>query len=268
MAKHPTSSRVHRGDDAPDDAFVSSIKRIVTWTRENQRGVTIGAAAILVLAGGAAWYITQQRSLERTAASRLTQVQQSVASGNAQLAIRDLQSFLDTFGSTSAGDQARLVLADLLVNQERPEEAIEALGSLPERLDDPFGLAAARLEAAALEALDRFEEAATAYATIAGNTRFAYQRREALADAARIELQHGDPAAAVDYYQRVLDTFDEQEAGRSYYRMWLAEARARAQTGQPAAQPADPPAAEQGAGESATAPAAEATGAATPDSAG
>lgn len=248
MAKHPTSSRVHRGEEAPDDAFVGTIKRVVTWTRENQRGVTIGAAAILVLAAGAVWYITQQRSLERTAASRLTQVQQSVASGNAQLAIRDLQSFLDTFGSTSAGDQARLVLADLLTNQDRPEEAIEALGSLPDRLDDPFGLAAARLEAAALEAVDRFDEAVAAYETIAQNARFAYQRREALADAARVELQHGDPAAAVGYYQRVLDTFDEQEAGSSYYRMWLAEAQAQA-AAQPVAQPADQPPREPGAPE-------------------
>lgn len=239
MAKHPTSSRVHRGDDAPDDAFVGTIKGIVTWTRDHQRQVTIGGAAVLVVAAGAVWYISQQRTLEAQAASRLTQVQQSVASGNVQLAIRDLQSFLDTFGSTSAGDQARLTLADILIAQDRPDEAIEALGNLPERLDDPFGLPAARLEAAALEALERYDEAATAYEALAQNARFTYQRREALADAARVELQHGDPATAADLFQRVVDTFEEQEPGRSYYLMWLAEAQGQARAAQPAS-PATP----------------------------
>lgn len=231
MAKHPTSSRAHRGDQAPDDAFVSAIKRTITWTRENQRLVTILAAVVLVVAAGAVWYISQQRSLEATAATRLSQVQQSVASGNTELAIRDLQSFVNTFGSTGPGDQARLILADLLIGQERGEEALAALGSLPDRLDDPFGLAAARLEASALEDMGRHDEAAAAYERLAENARFTYQRRQALADAARVQMQHGDPAAAADLYQRAIDTFEDQEAGQSYYRMWLAEARAQVRAG-------------------------------------
>lgn len=243
MTKHPSSSRVHRDDDVPDDAFVSTIKRIINWGKENTRQVTIGTAVIVVIAAVATWMIFQQRSLEATAQTRLAQVQQTVASGNAQLAIRDLQSYLDTFGGTDAADQARLMLADLLIGQDQPQQAIDALGDLPERMDAPFGLPAARLEAAALERLDRHDDAIRAYERIAANARFPFQRREALADAARLQLQYGDPQQAVDLLQRTVATFNDDEPGQGYFEMWLAEAQARVRSGQgttdaPAPQPA------------------------------
>ncbi len=237
--KKSTSPQKRREDDAPDDAFVGTIRQIIDWGRENSRQVTIGGAVIVVLAGFAAWFTVQQRRLEANAEVRLAQVQQSVASGNAQLAIRDLRSYLATFGSTDAADQARLLLADVLINQDSANAAIEALGRLPQQLDRPFGLAAARLEAAALEGVQRYDEAIQAYRQVARNARFPYQRREALADAARLELQHGQPSEAAALFQQVVDTFDSDEAGKGYYEMWLAEARARARTGQG---PTDPPA--------------------------
>ncbi|MDX1673402.1 MAG: tetratricopeptide repeat protein [Longimicrobiales bacterium] len=230
--KHPTSSRVHRQSDVPDDAFVGTIRRVIDWVQDNQREAIIGAAAIAIVAGGAVWFVVQQRSLESTAQTRLSQVQQTVASGNIPLAVRDLQSYLDTFGGTEAADQARIILADLLIAQEQPEAAIDALGNLPSRLDAAFGIAAARIEAAALELLERYDDAIQAYLDIADNARFPFQRREALADAGRVQLQHGDPEAAVDLFDRVLESFEEGQTGRGYYEMLLAEARARARTGQ------------------------------------
>ena len=41
MARHPTSSRVHRDKDVPDDVFVSSVERSVAWAKANQRLLTI-----------------------------------------------------------------------------------------------------------------------------------------------------------------------------------------------------------------------------------
>ncbi len=231
MAKHPTSSRVHRGDQVPDDAFVSTVRRLITWSRENRRELVIATVIVVVLGITAAWYITEQRSVEARAASRFTAVQQSVASGNIQLAIRDLEAFIGTFGDTETADQARLVLADLLIAQDRADDAVDALGSLPDDLDRPFGLAAARLKAAALEATGDLEGATDVYRAVADNARFDYQRREALGDAARVQMQNGNPDAAARLYEQVLDTFGEQETGRGYYEMWLAEARAMAQEG-------------------------------------
>ena len=229
--KHPTSSRVQRDDGLPDDAFVGTIKRLMAWGQENQRQVTIGGIAVLVVAAAAWWFFAQQAQLEATAASRYTQVQQTMASGNVQLAIRDLQAFLNRFGGTDVADQARLQLAEALIQQDRPQEAVDALGDLPEDIDHPFGIAAARLQASAYEAMDSLDQAVDRYADIARNARFPYQRRAALEDAARVQLQNGQPAEAVELLQRLVDTFEEGESGRGYYEMWLAEARAQAAAG-------------------------------------
>lgn len=234
MAKHPTSSRVHREDHGPDDAFVSTIKRSYAWGRENARVVTI-VLAVVVLAGvGALWFTSQQRQLESQATARFNQVQQTVASGNTQLAIRDLQTYLDRFGGTRAAAQARLLLGGILLDQDRGDEAIEALGDLPDDPDEPFGLAAARLKAAAFEATGNVDDAVDTYRRIADRARFPFERREALADAARLRLDNGEPDRAASLYEQVIATFDddeEEDGGKAYYAVWLAEAQARADGG-------------------------------------
>ena len=231
MAKHPTSSRVHREDHGPDDAFVSTIKRTYTWGRQNSRTVTIAAAILLALGALALWFTSQQRQMESQAVARFGQVRQTVASGTPELAIRDLQSYLDRFGSTEASAQARLLLAGIYLSQEQPEDALEALGDLPEDLEAPFGLAAARLEATAHEDLGQTDQAVAVYQRIARQARFPYQRREALADAARVRLQSGQPDRAASLYEEVVETLDEGEPQRSYFQMWLAEAEAQAREG-------------------------------------
>lgn len=228
MAKHPTSSRVQREDHGPDDAFVSGIKRTYVWSRENSRVLAITLGVVAVVAVAAFWYTSQQRQLENQAAARFTQVQQTVASGNVQLAIRDLETYLSQFGGTEAANQARLLLASILMEQDQPDEAMDALGSLPDDIDEPFGLPAARIQAAALEESGNLDEAAAAYQRIARDARFTFERREALADAARVRFQEGEPEAAARLYQEIVDTFEADEQGRGYYEIRLGEARAAA----------------------------------------
>jgi predicted negative regulator of RcsB-dependent stress response len=240
MAKHPTSSRVRREESSPDDAFVSSVKRSFTWAQKNSRALVTGLVIVIVVAAGITWFVSQQQRTERMAAAEFTRVQQSVVSGNTQLAIRDLETYLGTYGGTETADQARLILADLLIGEDRADEALEALGSLPDDLDGPFGLAAARMKAAAYEALGDVDQAVDTYVAVADAARFDFQQREALADAARVRLQNGDAEDAADLYERILDSFeDETTAGRGYYEMWLAEARAQARTGE-GTTPAEP----------------------------
>ncbi len=231
MAKHPTSSRVHREEKRPDDAFVTAIQKASAWATSNARVLVIIGVVVAVLAVIAFYWITSQRRVEAEAATRLTEVQQSVASGNTQLAIRDLRTYLDTFGGTESAHEARLVLADLLISQDSTQQAVATLGNLGQKLDDPLGLAAARLRAAAYERMGQTDQAVAEYVRIADHARFTFQKREALADAARVRMQNGDPADAVPYYEQILDTFKPGENGRDYYVMWLAEARAQARAG-------------------------------------
>jgi predicted negative regulator of RcsB-dependent stress response len=231
MAKHPTSSRVHREAEGPDDPFVAAIERTMSWARSHSTALTIAGVLLAVLVIVGVYYVSSQRRIEASAQAAYASVQQTMTSGNTQLAIRDLQGFLDRFGESRAAGQARVALAGLLLAEGRADEALEALGDLPEDIDEPFGLAAARLQGAANEALGEPDRAVQAYMRIADQARFDFQRREALGDAARVRLQNGSPHEAADLYARVLDLFGENEPGRGYYAMWHAEAQAQAARG-------------------------------------
>lgn len=232
MARHPTSSRVHRDSSkGSDDAFVSGVERTTAWARKHQRSLIIGAVAVIVGAAVVLYYVNYQRTIENQAAARLTELQGTIASGNVQLALRDLQAFVNRFGSTEAGAQARLVLAELLLEQDQAPQVADALGALPDNLDDPLGIPAARLQAAAFEATGESDRAVDLYLRIADAARFEYEAREALTDAARVRLQNGNAEAAADLYERIVDTFEADEQGRGYYEMWLAEARAQSAEG-------------------------------------
>jgi predicted negative regulator of RcsB-dependent stress response len=228
MPKHPTSSRVQRPQPEPDDKFILTVERIAIWTRENSRMLLIGTIVIVVAVAGVIYYMESQRRVEAEAATRLTDIHQTVLTGNVPLAIRDLQSYLGTFGGTRAAREARLILADLLITQERPQDAVEALGRLPRDLDEPVGIAAAQIQAAAYESMGNHDEAIETYRRIARNARFEFQRREAYASAGRVALDSNQPALAAEMYDRLVQTFEETEPARGYYEMWLAEARARA----------------------------------------
>jgi len=239
MPKHPTSPRVPKPEPEPDDKFLFAVERAGLWARQHTRALIIGGIlfAVVIIAG--VYYIDSQRRVEAEAAARLTEVHQTVMTGNVPLAIRDIQAYLASFGGTRAAREARLILADLLLTQERPADAIQALGRLPRDLDEPTGLAAAQLQAAAFEALEQYDDAIDAYRTIARNARFEFQRREALSDAARVALDTDRPDLAAEFFDRLVQSFEEGEPGRSYYEMWRAEATALAQ--REAAPPAPTP---------------------------
>jgi predicted negative regulator of RcsB-dependent stress response len=240
MPKQSKSPRVPKLEHEPDDKFILFVERVVYWGRQNSRTLLIGGVvlAILVLAG--IYSIDSQRRVEAEAASRLGEVHQTVMTGNAPLAIRDLQTYLGTFGGTRAAREARLILADLLLAQDRPEDAVQALGRLHRNLDDPVGLAAAQILGAAYEQLGDHENAIDTYRRIAREGRFTFQQREALANAGRVALDTDQPALAADFYEQLIQTFEQGDQARAYYEMLKAEARARADAGPAAAAAAAP----------------------------
>lgn len=227
MAKHPTSRRVHR-DAETEDAFVARVVEYTEWARRHSRAVTVGAVVLVLLLAGFLYYQNYQTSLRNRAISRLTEIQQTAASGNAALAIRDLEGFLDSFGGTTAAGEARLMLAQLYLEGGRHQEAAEVVSPLAEDLDEPLGVSAAFLRAAAHEESDRGPDAERVYLRIAEGTDLAFQRERALSHAARIRMAAGNPAGAAELYRRLLDSVEEDDPQRGLYEMRLAEATAAA----------------------------------------
>lgn len=223
MAKHPTSSRVHRETEA-EDAFVARVVEYSEWARRNSRLVTTVAVILFVAIAAFLYWRNWQAGLESSATERLTEVQQTVASGNTALALQDLESFLETFSGTSAAGQARLLLAELYLDEGRYREALQAVGPLSGDLDDPLGPSGAFLEAAAYEGMDQPSEAERIYLSIADGADMDFHVRRALSDAARIRMELGRPGEAADLFRRLLALTEEGDPERGEYEMRLAEA--------------------------------------------
>lgn len=231
MARHPGGRRVHGETDSPDDAFVARVLELSAWARQNSRALAIGGIVAVLGVLAIVYYFNRQQAIHATAATELAEIRQTIASGNAQLAIRDLRGFLDLYGEIPAGRQARVLLGELYLQQNQPERAIATLEPLAGSWDERFAVDAALLLAAAYEAAEQPQQAVATYLAVAEHADFEYRRRIALSDAARVRQQQGNAAGAAELYQRLVEMTSGQEARQNVFEMRLAEARALARTG-------------------------------------
>jgi predicted negative regulator of RcsB-dependent stress response len=230
MVAQPIASRPRRPQQTePDDIVLARALQFADWARKNVTLIVVSAAAIVVLVGGLFWYrMDRERRLENAAIAFL-QVEQAVYSGEESIALRDLQLFVQQHGGTPYADEARVLLGQIHLRGERPNEAIEVLGPVADRLNrSPVGAQAAILLATAQESAGQPEEALRTYLRVADRAEMEYRRVEALAGAALLREQAGDHAGAAELYRRLVDTAEPGSFERSLFEMRLAEAASRA----------------------------------------
>lgn len=228
MAKKQGSSS--RGSDAPD-AFTERLLALWDWVTRNSQ-IAIGVGVVLVVAVGAGlYYYNYQQAVQMEAAAELERVQQVVGSADAEAARAELRTFIERFGDTPYGVEARLLLAEVLLGEDAANEAADVLEPAAARLSDPLSLQAAFLLGTAYEEAGRTEEAESLYLRIAESAQLSFQVRDALESAARIRSAEGDPAGAAVLYERILETFDQDDpsAEQRIYRLRLSEMRAAQQ---------------------------------------
>lgn len=276
MTRHPTARRVHRQNSSDDDAFIAGVLETSAWAKQHQRILIIAAVTVAVVVVGLVLWLSNRNSTRAAAAEELTRVRAVALTGNAPLAIRDLESFVSRFGGTPSAPEARLMLGRAYLDNGQAQQAIEALRALARNVGDDMGANAALLTAAAYEALQEPHRAEELYLRVAEGARFVFQRQEAYDNGARIRLQRGDAAGAAQLYERAVEITPETNPDRQVLELRLGEARALAAspTGSEPQQPPQvpaatapgvmptPPAGEQAPGE--TPPAGEAAPAATP----
>lgn len=226
MAKHPNAP--HHGAEDPDDRFVAGVVAAGDWFQRNSRLVTIAAIALFLLVAGSLYWVRYQRTLREAASAELNAIRQTVASGNTPLALRDLSAFLESFGDTPSGREGRLIMAQLLLFEGRNDEALDAAAPLAEDLEEPLGINAARLVAAAHEQAGRLAEAEAEYLRISERGGRAFERNRALADAARVRMHRGDAAGAAELYRRALEAVPANDPQVPFLRLRLGEAEAQA----------------------------------------
>ena len=230
--RHPTSARRpgkgKRGDE-PDDVFVATVYEASTWAEKNRVALIVIAVVVVAAGFGLYSWLDYRERLNEQALVQLEQVQQTVSIGDTEQAKSELDQYLSRFESTPHAGEARLLLADLHLRSGEPQRAIEVLEASSLSLRDPLGVQVRTLLAKAHEAAGEYDAAVEIYLDVADAAELAFQRNEALADAARLRERQGQWAGAAELYEEILDGLEETDEDAGLYRMRLAEARAAAE---------------------------------------
>jgi predicted negative regulator of RcsB-dependent stress response len=224
QSRHPSSRRRPEEKKDLDDAFVDKTLEAVRWSKANSQILILGAIVVVVAFVGLSYYRNYRAALREQAVAQLEQVQSAVAFGDRGSAKAQLHEYLDRFEGTIHALEARLVLGQVLLDEGSPDQAIEALAPAVRVMEDqPVGVQAAFLMAAAYEEAGRMEDAERLLLRIARAAELSFQVREALSGAARLRTDAGNFSGAAQLYEQILGTLEEGDPERPYWEMRLAE---------------------------------------------
>lgn len=232
MAKkrHPGSRRrPHQRDDEAEDVFVAKVFELSTWARKNSQVLILFGVALGLVIAGVLYYVSYRSRLQAMAVQELESIQQSLSAGEQTDAKARLSQYIQRFSSTPHAAEARLVLAQLDLQDGQAGEAVQVLEASDVPVTDPLGPQVAVLLARAYEAQGQPQQAEELYLRVADRARLEFQKIDALQDAARIRMEQGNPQGAAELYQRVLDQLEPNDPDRGRTEMRLAEAKTAAE---------------------------------------
>src|SRR5688572_29747918 len=138
MTKHPAARRVHRSPH-DEDKFVAGVLESSVWARQHGTILSIAGAVALIAILGFLYMRNWRGAVQEKAAAELSQVRATAQSGNLQLARQDLEKFVRQYGKTPAGDEAKLLLGQILLQVNDPKRAASILQPLADDVDSPLG---------------------------------------------------------------------------------------------------------------------------------
>jgi predicted negative regulator of RcsB-dependent stress response len=224
--RHPGTRRTsQKSHDDADDAFVAGVLDVSTWAQRNQQLLTVVAVVAAIAVASGLYYRNYRSQLNQQAAEQLEVIHQSISIRDTEGAKVDLATFLDRFGGTPFEGEARMVLGELYLKSDDPQQAIAVLRPIGSTPREPVEFQAAALLAAAYEQENELDEAESTYLTIADRSDLDFQVRNALNSAARIRGTRGDAPGAITLYERILASLDANAPERSVYEMRIQELR-------------------------------------------
>jgi predicted negative regulator of RcsB-dependent stress response len=193
------------------------LERFAKWLRSNEKIVAGIAVGVAVVAAGI-WFTISARERRETFARReLTQARQAAEAGNLPLASSDLSRIVNSFGGTAAGQEARLVLAEVRLRQGQAPLAVTELQEFVSGNVKPqYRTQAYELLGLALEQVGRFDAAGKAFedGSRAAVDEYRYLSASLLLNASRAYAEAGDTAAAIRMLERLASEFSETSAAQ------------------------------------------------------
>ena len=204
------------------DRFVKQTFDWAHWAETHRTQVLAALAGIAVLVGAFFVYRGLARAGEEEAARSYIEARQAYFAGNYQLAVSDLQAFIDRHGDSSYGDDARIFLADAFYQAGDPQAAVETLQWFHRHEDSPFAINALLLEAAAYQGMGSLDAAAGTYREALERTAVDVHRVQILSSLADVYALKGDTDQAAAQLQAIVD-LDPEAPAADLARRKLAE---------------------------------------------
>ncbi len=179
------------------DEPVDVTKTFTEWAQANSRGLIIAAIAVAVVAAGYLFYRKSQQLQEAQAERALLTAKQSIQAGNPQLAQADLDKVYSKYGSTQAGVEAAMLIAQIDFDAGKYQDGITTL----EKASGTGPAATIRstilsLEGDGYSGMGKQADAAKKYEDAAAATNFEMEKAFQIGKAARAYQAAGDVAKA------------------------------------------------------------------------
>jgi predicted negative regulator of RcsB-dependent stress response len=213
-----SGKKKHRDADEHFDAFVE-------WLEVHSRELMYASIGLLVIAGGVWFYRQSNERQAESAATALSEAESAITSGNLPLAQSDLEKLIQRYGSTSAGKQAHVLLAQVHYEKGEFQQGIQELQKVTEDKDAYTASAATNLAAAGLEQSGKYAEAAAMYQKAAAKAPYKTDHDVYMASAARALTTAGKTDDAKKIWTELAK--DDQSPASAEARVRLGELDAK-----------------------------------------
>ena len=215
-----------------EDRLVTTYFEATTWYETNKKIVNGVLVGVVILAIVVVAYMNNVNSNNQKANTELGKVMSyydqgkfDVAiSGNLQENIRGLQSIVDDYGSTKAGELSKFYLANAYFSQNDYDKALKYFLDVSVK-DDMITASAIAGAAACYEVKNDYEKAASAYEKAAFKSTKDVNAAENMFHAARNYLSAGKKEKAAELFKKVKKEFPNSIVAREIDR-WIAQASA------------------------------------------
>jgi predicted negative regulator of RcsB-dependent stress response len=196
----------------------------MAWMEFHARQIAL-ALVVLVAVGIGAWlYMHMRQVRSETASAQLSTAEQALGAGNAALAQSDLEKLIKRYPNTRAGQEAVLLLAQVLYQKGSYTEGIAKLNELAGSDDRVLASGAESLLGAGYEELKKFAEAAEHYRSAASKTPYGTYRDDYLASAARAYTEAGKTDEARKIWEQLTADPSSSVAAEARVRLGQLEA--------------------------------------------
>ncbi len=195
------------------DPLIETAGKAKSFMDVHGRLVSIIAAAIIAVVIVVVVFSNIREQANYDALTSLARIRQVVATGKKDVATDSLNVIADRYTGTQGGAEAVIQLAELQLAEGNNEEALEAFQRLGDKYSGEYLMTEAALsgQAAALENLGRYEEAAQTCEELYRKNKFGHVKPFALFEAGRLWVLAGDNDRAAKKFQQLLDDYEETD---------------------------------------------------------